>query len=106
MRIVKRAVIHASTRSRRGCVRSRNPPYYAAEIRPCLVALTCCGLRIDANAQVLSQKGEPISGLFAAGETTGGVLRQYGGSGNSIASALVFGRRAGRAVGALVKGES
>jgi len=82
------------------------PPFYAAEIRPCLVALTCCGLRIDANAQVLSQKGEPISGLFAAGETTGGVLRQYGGSGNSIASALVFGRRAGRAVGALVKGES
>ena len=73
------------------------PPFYAAEIRPCLVALTCCGLRIDADARVLTETGSAIPGLFAAGETTGGVMKQYGGSGNSIANALVFGRRAGRA---------
>jgi fumarate reductase flavoprotein subunit len=72
------------------------PPFYAAEIRPCLVALTCCGLRIDAAGRVLAETGSPIPGLFAAGETTGGVMKQYGGSGNSIANALVFGRRAGR----------
>ncbi len=72
------------------------PPFYAAEVRPCLVALTCCGLRIDADARVLDTCGAPIPGLFAAGETTGGVLRQYGGSGNSISNAVVFGRRAGR----------
>jgi fumarate reductase flavoprotein subunit len=72
------------------------PPFFAAEIRPCLVALTCCGLRIDAGARVLSREGAAIPGLYAAGETTGGVLRQYAGSGNSIANALVFGLRAGR----------
>jgi fumarate reductase flavoprotein subunit len=72
------------------------PPFYAAEIRPCLIALTCCGLRIDADARVLRPDQTPIEGLYAAGETTGGAMRQYGGSGNSIANALVFGLRAGR----------
>lgn len=72
------------------------PPYYAAEIRPCLVALTCCGVRIDAQAQVLRTDGSIVPDLFAAGETTGGAMRQYGGSGNSISNALVFGLRAGR----------
>jgi fumarate reductase flavoprotein subunit len=72
------------------------PPFYAAEIRPCLIALTCCGLRIDADARVLRADQTPIEGLYAAGETTGGAMRQYGGSGNSIANALVFGLRAGR----------
>jgi fumarate reductase flavoprotein subunit len=78
------------------------PPFFAAEIRPCLVALTCCGLRIDSEARVLNTSGAPIPRLFAAGETTGGVMRNYGGSGNSIANALVFGRRAGRGAAALV----
>lgn len=73
------------------------PPFYAAEIRPCLVALTCCGLRIDAQARVLGADGSIVPDLFAAGETTGGAMRQYGGSGNSISNALVFGLRAGRA---------
>ena len=72
------------------------PPFYAAAIRPCLVALTCCGLRIDAEARVIGTDGAPIEGLFSAGETTGNVMRQYGGSGNSVANAIVFGLRAGR----------
>ncbi len=72
------------------------PPFYAAEIRPCLVALTCCGLRIDAEARVIGKDGAPVEALFAAGETTGNVMRQYGGSGNSVANAIVFGLRAGR----------
>jgi fumarate reductase flavoprotein subunit len=82
------------------------PPFYTAEIRPCLVALTCCGLRIDAEARVLTETGNPIPGLFAAGETTGGVMKQYGGSGNSIANALVFGRRAGRSAAHAAQGSA
>lgn len=72
------------------------PPFYSAVIRPTLVALTCCGLRIDAEARVIGEDGAAVAGLFAAGETTGSVMRQYGGSGNSVANAVVFGLRAGR----------
>ena len=40
---------------------------------------------------------QDISGLFAGGEVTGGVIgTHYVGSGNSYANALVFGRTAGR----------
>jgi len=72
------------------------PPFFAAEVRPCLIALTCCGLSIDPDARVLRGDGTSIENLFAAGETTAGVMREYCGSGNSISNALVFGSRAGR----------
>jgi fumarate reductase flavoprotein subunit len=49
-------------------------PFYAAEIRPAIVCLTSTGLRIDAGARVLDTAERPILGLYAAGETTGGVL--------------------------------
>jgi fumarate reductase flavoprotein subunit len=74
------------------------PPFYAVAMRPAVVALTGYGLRIDAGARVLDPTGHPIPGLYAAGEATGNVLGDiYIGSGNSIASAIVFGRIAGRA---------
>ncbi|MCZ6710201.1 MAG: FAD-dependent oxidoreductase [Gammaproteobacteria bacterium] len=73
------------------------PPYYAVEIKPAIVCLTSTGLRIDANAHVLDRRDHIIKGLYAAGETTGGVLGdRYIGGGNSIANAIVFGRLAGR----------
>ena len=53
--------------------------------------------RIDRNATVLDGHDQPIASLFAAGETTEGVLgERYIGGGNSIANAVVFGRIAGR----------
>jgi fumarate reductase flavoprotein subunit len=73
------------------------PPYYAVEIKPAIVCLTSTGLRIDANAHVLDRRDHIIKGLYAAGETTGGVLGdRYIGGGNSIANAIVFGRLAGQ----------
>jgi fumarate reductase flavoprotein subunit len=73
------------------------PPFYAARIRPIMLVATFCGLRIDREARVLDVAGRPISGLFAAGEAAGGVVGDvYAGHGNSITTALVFGRRAGR----------
>jgi fumarate reductase flavoprotein subunit len=81
------------------------PPFYAAEIKPAIVCLTSAGLRIDAAARVLGTDDRPIGGLFAAGETTGGVLgERYVGGGNSIANAIVFGRLAGREAAAAVGG--
>jgi fumarate reductase flavoprotein subunit len=73
------------------------PPYYGCVLELGILALTSAGLAIDPDARVLNRSGEPIPGLFAAGESAGGVLGDvYVGSGNSIAACLVFGRIAGR----------
>jgi fumarate reductase flavoprotein subunit len=71
-------------------------PFYAAEIRPATVCFTACGLRIDRDAQVLSSSGRVIPGLYAAGESAGGVVGpRYVGSGNSYGNCVTFGRIAG-----------
>lgn len=80
------------------------PPFFAAQIRPAIVCLTSTGLRIDASARVLDRCDRVIEGLYAAGETTGGVLgERYVGGGNSIANAIVFGRIAGSEAGRAVR---
>jgi fumarate reductase flavoprotein subunit len=72
------------------------PPFYACELRRGVLALTSKGLRIDTSAQVVDRRGRRVPGLYAAGECTGGVLGDvYVGSGNSMASCVVFGRTAG-----------
>jgi succinate dehydrogenase/fumarate reductase flavoprotein subunit len=77
------------------------PPFYGAELRPATVASTACGLRIDPDAGVRGADGNPVSGLFAAGECTGGVVgAQYVGSGNNYANCIVFGRVAGASAAA------
>lgn len=73
------------------------PPFYATELRLYMLGLTATGPRIDADARVLDVSSEPIPGLYAAGECTGGVLGPtYAGSGNSLANSTTFGRVAGR----------
>ena len=72
------------------------PPWYAIELRPAGVGSTHAGLRIDTQARVYDTGGEPIPGLFAAGECTGGVMAHYVGGGNSLLNNFVFGRVAGR----------
>ena len=57
------------------------------------------GLKVDINGQT------PVNGLFAAGETAGGI---HGGNrigGSALSASLVYGRRAGRRAAALVKEE-
>lgn len=72
------------------------PPFYGARIRPAIVCWTGTGLRIDTKARVLDQADRPITGLYAAGETTGGMFGPcYAGGGASIGNAIVFGRVAG-----------
>jgi flavocytochrome c len=76
------------------------PPFYGVEIRPATVCFTAFGLRIDRDARVLNRASNPIAGLYAAGECTGGVVgAQYVGSGNSYANITVFGRIAGQSAG-------
>ena len=69
-------------------------PYYAIRIAPG-IHHTMGGIKIDTQAQVINTDGEVIPGLYAAGETTGGV---HGGNrigGNAVCDFVVFGRIAG-----------
>lgn len=54
------------------------------------------GLRISRNMQVLNCDGDPIIGLYAAGEVTGGFHGAGYMSGSFMGSALIFGRIAGK----------
>ena len=66
------------------------PPYYAIKIAPG-IHHTMGGVKINTSAQVIDVNGDPIPGLFAAGEVTGGV---HGGNrigGNAVADIVVFG---------------
>ena len=56
------------------------------------------GLAVDIDRRVLDKKGTVISGLYAAGEVTGGI---HGGNrlgGNAIVEIFVSGRTAANAI--------
>ena len=53
------------------------------------VTHTLGGLRVDPDARVLDEAGEPIPGLYAAGVDAGGVA--LGGYASGLAQALVLG---------------
>ena len=71
-------------------------PYYAVKVTAG-VHHTMGGLKINANTEVLNEKGEVIPGLFAAGEVAGGVHGANRLGGNAVADFTVFGRIAGAA---------
>ena len=73
----------------------RKPPFWAC-FAGMTIHYTMGGLATDAKAQVLSESGEPVPGLFAAGEATGGVHGINRMGANGINDAVVFGRIAGR----------
>ena len=54
------------------------------------------GVRIDKDARVINAKGQPIKGLYAAGEVTGVVHGTNRLGGNAYTDIIVFGRIAGR----------
>ncbi|MBV7265708.1 FAD-dependent oxidoreductase [Erythrobacter ani] len=87
-------------RSREGAAvtlgKVERPPFYAVEIRMGLLG-TNGGARTDAQARILGHDGEPIAGLYGAGNAiacpTGGI---YAGAGGTLGPALTFGYIAGR----------
>jgi succinate dehydrogenase/fumarate reductase flavoprotein subunit len=57
------------------------------------------GLRIDLEGRVVANStGEPIPGLWAAGEVVGGVHGSNRLGGNSLTECVVYGRRVGDSV--------
>jgi 3-oxosteroid 1-dehydrogenase len=66
------------------------PPYYAATIVLSDIG-TKGGLKTDERARVLRPDGEPIAGLYAAGNTMAAMSgRVYPGAGTPIGSSLAF----------------
>lgn len=70
------------------------PPFYAYPVT-CGITFTFGGLKGDLDGRVLRPGGEPLPGLFAAGEAFGGLFSQNYPGGSGLAAGIVFGRRAG-----------
>ena len=69
-------------------------PWYACRKVP-TVHHTMGGIHVDISSQALNAAGEPIPGLYAAGEVTGGIHGENRLGGNAICDVVTFGRNAG-----------
>jgi succinate dehydrogenase/fumarate reductase flavoprotein subunit len=70
------------------------PPFYAAEVWPCLLN-TQGGPKRNEKAQILDTNGKPIKRLYSAGELGSMFNMLYPGAGN-ISECMAYGRIAGR----------
>ena len=71
-------------------------PFYAVEVKSGALG-TKGGPRVDPNANVLDLDGDPIRGLYAAGNVMASPMGMtYGGPGGTIAPGMVFGFAAAR----------
>ena len=71
-------------------------PFHAVRVYPAALG-TKGGPRTTGHAQVLDVDGQPIPGLYAAGNAAASVFGMtYGGAGGTLGPACVFGYRAGR----------
>lgn len=72
-------------------------PFYGFRATAVLLS-TYCGPKIDSEARVINIFGEPIEGLWAAGEGTGGLHGAAYMSGTSVGKAVVFGKLAAESI--------
>jgi tricarballylate dehydrogenase len=70
------------------------PPYEAYAVT-CGITFSFGGLRINPSAQVINTDGEPIPGLYAAGELVGGIFYFNYPGGSGLTNGAVFGKIAG-----------
>ena len=74
-------------------------PFYAVRVYSGALG-TKGGPRTDGNGQVLDVDGNPMVGLYAAGNVMASVMGMtYGGAGGTLGPAMVFGYLAGRHAG-------
>jgi len=78
------------------------PPFEAYAVT-CGITFTFGGLRINGGAQVLSTEGDPIPGLYAAGELVGGIFYFNYPGGAGLTNGAVFGRIAGSGAAAFAQ---
>lgn len=67
------------------------PPFYAFQSTVAVLA-TYAGIAVNPIGQVINPYGEPIPGLFAAGEVTGGFHGAGYMTGSSLGKSAIFGR--------------
>ena len=70
------------------------PPYTGYAVT-CGITFTFGGLRINRDAQVLDGEGQPMPGLYAAGEIIGGLFYHNYAGGSGLMAGAVFGKIAG-----------
>ena len=69
-------------------------PFYAGRLTMA-VHHTMGGVAINSHAQVMDRRGQPIPGLYAAGEVSGGVHGTNRVGGNAVAEIFTIGKMAG-----------
>ncbi|MGL5663012.1 MAG: FAD-binding protein, partial [Cetobacterium sp.] len=79
---------------RGGLVAFTEGPYYILKNTPA-IHHTMGGLVIDSKGRVLDKNGDPIEGLFAAGEVTGDIHGKNRLGSNAITDITVFGKISG-----------
>lgn len=80
-------------------LRLEQPPFVAYGVR-CGITFTYGGVITTEAGEVLHRQGNPIPGLFAAGEVTGGIFYHNYPSGAGLMLGAVFGRLAGTSAAA------
>jgi len=75
------------------------PPFEAYAVT-CGITFSFGGLKINTDAQVINTDGEPIRGLYAAGELVGGIFWFNYPGGSGLTNGSVFGRIAGASAAA------
>ena len=71
------------------------PPYVAYGVT-CGITFTYGGLKTDTSARVLNNEGNPMPGLYAVGEISGGFFYHNYPGGAGLTKGAVFGRIAGQ----------
>lgn len=82
--------------TRIGCTPLKEAPFWAYEVG-LTIHYTPGGIVVDEFGRVLTEKGDVVQGLWAAGEVTGSVHGANRLGGNGLADAFTFGRLTGAA---------
>ncbi len=82
-----------------GCIAFAPGAMYAIKVAPG-IHHAMGGIRINASNQALDAEGNPIPGLYAAGEVTGGIHGNNRIGGNAVCDIEVFGKNVGEVVAA------
>ncbi len=80
-------------------------PFHAYPVT-CGITFTYGGLKVDSEASVMDEYGDPIEGLFAAGEILGGLFYHNYPTATGITTGAVFGKTAGTRAAALASQRS
>jgi tricarballylate dehydrogenase len=84
-------------------IRLDDPPFHAYSVTGG-ITFTFGGLKIDVDARVIGDGGQPIPGLYTCGEMVGGLFHDNYGAGSGLVSGATFGRIAGRGAAQLGRG--